>query len=150
MGAFIKYDNQKIIIKGVERLHGTKFKIMPDRIEAGSYLLLGLAHPTSKITLTNVECKYLEEVLTVIRKMGGLINIKNQSIELISPTKLNAIDVVIDIYPSFPTDLQQILTVVCTKAEETSTITDNIYVGRFSQVKELKKQAVQLIHWTIK
>ena len=90
MGAFIKYDNQKIIIKGVERLHGTTFKIMPDRIEAGSYLLLGLAHPTSKITLTNVESKYLEEVLTVIRKIGGLINIKNQSIELISPTKLNA------------------------------------------------------------
>ena len=140
MGAKIQGEGtNQIIIDGVEKLSGVSYNIMPDRIEAGSYLLLGLAHPTSKITLTNVESKYLEEVLTVIRKMGGLINIKNQSIELISPTKLKAIDVVIDIYPSFPTDLQQILTVVCTKAEETSTITDNIYVGRFSQVKELKK-----------
>lgn len=139
MGAYIKYNDKEIIIKGVEKLHGTKFKIMSDRIEAGSYLLLALAHKNSKVALTNVESKNLEAVISTIRNMGGVVNVKENSIQLISPAKINKIDTIIDIYPSFPTDLQQILTVVCTKAEGTSTIIDNIYSGRFSQVKELKK-----------
>lgn len=139
MGGYIEYNQEYIKIKGVERLHGTKFKVIYDRIEAGSYLLLGLTSKKVNMKIINVDDTYIKSILEVISKMGGHCKITKNKICLKCKSPLKGIDVIVDNYPSFPTDLQQILTVLCAKAITPSSITDNVYTNRFSQIKELKK-----------
>lgn len=142
MKVFIKIRKKEIIIDNriyFQDLKGTTFKVMADRIEAGSYLLLGIAVNQTKVTLENVEPKYLKEVLKVTKKMGGEIKKTFNKITLVSRKKLNPINLNVDTYPSFPTDLQPILSVACLKANGTSIIKDLVYPNRITHLEEIKK-----------
>lgn len=139
MGAKIKIINQQVTIEGVKKLYSTCYKTMFDRIEAGSYLLLGASFPNTKMTITNVNFKYLENIITVLEQIG--VNVKKDTYKITIKTgdKINPINVSTDIYPGFPTDLQQILTVTLLNALGTSQIIDTIFPSRISHVEELKK-----------
>lgn len=139
MGAHIEIKRDEIIIQGVKKLKGANFSIMSDRIEAGSYLLLASAIPHSHLKLQNVDIRYLEEVIKTLQKMGMCIQVEDNQIEIIHDTSLIGTTTVVDIYPHFPTDLQQILSAVCLTATSPSVIKDLVYPKRFSQVEAIQK-----------
>lgn len=138
MGASINIIGEKIKITGVKKLKGTKHQIIYDRIEAGSYLFLVGSVPHSKVTLYNIEHKHLELVIVTARKLGIKITKINNGLIVEGPEKINKTDILIGPYPFFPTDLQQILTVVLTKSES-SKIEDTIFPSRITHLKELRK-----------
>ena len=138
-GANILVFNKNIIINGVDKLNSITYKIMNDRIEACSYLLLASAVPNSNLKIKNINTMYIEEVLNTLKQMGCTINVKENEIKLISPDKLNKINLVCDIYPSFPTDLQPIVSSALLKAYGESVIIDKVYPKRISHIKEFQK-----------
>lgn len=139
MGAQIEVSRDSIRIEGVRKLKGASFTIMSDRIEAGSYLLLASAIPHTHLTLKNVDIRYLEEVVNTLRQMGVQLHIGDNQIEIINDTPLIGTTTIVDIYPHFPTDLQQILSVVCLTTTSPSIVKDLVYPNRFSQVEAIQK-----------
>ncbi len=139
MGANIKIENRQLIIQGVKKLKGIDYKIIYDRIEAGSYIFLAGSIPTSRVVIHNINIKHLEVVIVVARKLGIKITKKENSLIVEGAKKINSMDILIGAYPFFPTDLQQILTVVLTKAEGSSKIEDQIFPDRITHLKELRK-----------
>lgn len=149
MGAKITIlDNDTIEIVGVKKLNGAYFHIMSDRIEAGSYMLLAAAVDKSDIKIENVYLPHLREVIKTLQQLGVNVRENKNSIEIKKDFPLKGIQKKISFYPSFPTDLQQILTVVCTKAITPSIIMDTIYPKRVSHVAEIVKAKgnVEVIH----
>lgn len=140
MGASINFiSERKIQITGVKKLHGITYKIMPDRIEAGSYLLLALAKKNSKITINNIDLKPLKNIIDVLIMLNAKLDVKDNSITVYSPNNINGIKIKTGPYPDFPTDLQPILSTILLNATGTSEINETIYPTRDSHVKELKK-----------
>ena len=138
MGACIIIEDNKIQINGVKKLKGVNYHIIYDRIEAGSYLFLAGSIPFSKVTLHNVDHKHLEVVIVVARKIGIKITKIDNGLIVEGPEKINKTNILIGPYPFFPTDLQQILTVVLTRSD-TSKIEDAIFPDRIAHLKELRK-----------
>ena len=140
LGASIKINNNREIhIIGVNKLKGGAYKIMFDRIEAGSYLFLAASHPNSIITLTKVSPLYMQEIIRVLKQIGCFIKVYIDSIQIKTPKKLNGINLKVGPYPLFPTDLQPIVCSSLLSANSISIIEDLVYVGRNSHVNELKK-----------
>ncbi len=139
MGSRIIIKDNQIIIRERNKLHGTRFKIMADRIEAGSYMLLATAVDNAKVCLNNVDSENLKEVISVVKNMGVSVDVKKDKVKLLKNKKVYPVDVKIEPYPSFPTDLQPILSVVCTKACGISIIEDTIYPERISHIEEITK-----------
>lgn len=140
MGADIRVlNNNEIEINGVKKLNGACFKIVSDRIETGSYMLLACAVDTSDIILENVYLPHLKEIISTVRELGvEVIESKNQ-LEIIKTKHIVGIEKNISYYPMFPTDLQQILCAVLTKATTDSIIKDLVYPLRISHLKEIEK-----------
>ena len=136
-GAKIKCKNNYILITGVRCFKEINYTIMQDRIEAGSYIFLSAAYPNSMIKMKYYPYKYIKNIVEVFIKLGGKFSIKNDYMFFISPSKVNDINLTCDVYPSFPTDLQQII--CSTLLETTSVIKDLVYLYRISQINELKK-----------
>lgn len=136
-GANIKIIDKKIYLKGVKKLKETEYKVMFDRIEAGSYMLLASCFKNSILKINNINIKYLENILNVIHLLGIKIDISNDSVTIKREEKLNKLDIVINTYPSFPTDLQQILTVVLLNSG--GKIKDLIFPNRTSHIEKLKQ-----------
>lgn len=139
MGANIKVEDQQVIIVGVKKLTGTTHQNIYDRIEAGSYMLLAGVVPNSRVVLHNANLEHLELIITVLRKMGIKITKNQDSLVVEGTNKIHKANILIGPYPFFPTDLQQILTVVLTKASGTSTIEDPVFPSRIAHLKELRK-----------
>lgn len=139
MGASIKIYDDTILIKGVKELKGVEFNVISDRIEAGSYMLLACAVNTSDVTIENVDYTYLSEVIRTVEQLGANIKIYDNKVRIIKEYPIKGIYKKASYYPMFPTDLQQILTVTCLNAVTPSTIIDEVYPNRISQVKEIKK-----------
>ncbi len=140
MGANIKFlDKRKIEIKGVKKLHKTTYKVMPDRIEAGSYILLALAKPNSQIIINNVVVEHLKNIIDVVKVLNAQIEIVNNSIKVSSQETLNSIAIKTGPYPDFPTDLQPLLSTILLRGNSTSQIMETIYPTRDSHIKELKR-----------
>lgn len=137
MQAKIILINKQIHIEGVEHLIGLTSTIISDRIEAGSYLLLGCAIK-SKLQIKKAPINQLTSVFDIIKQLGVKIKIKNDVIYLSNHHKLKQVKIIADIYPAFPTDLQQILTVVCLKTNQ-SYLKDLVYPKRFSHLEEIQK-----------
>ena len=127
-----------IYIKGYRINKKVKFKIVSDRIETGSYMLLAAAIKNSNLTIKHAPVKYLDSVIEVIRQIGCHITIKKDSI-IIKGNNIKSFNLVINEYPSFPTDLQQILSVVLLNSKGESHLKDNIYPYRISHIDELRK-----------
>lgn len=139
MGVSIDIIDKQIIIKGNKKLKGTSHKIIYDRIEAGSYIYLAGAIQKSKVYIHNAPIDHLQTVIMVARKMGIIVYKKDDILVVEGNKGIKKINLLIGEYPFFPTDLQQIITVVLTKAKSSSTIEDPIFPNRIYHIKELKK-----------
>ena len=138
-GACINIINKNIIIKGVDKLKSVTYTIMGDRIEAGSYLLLASCVPCSNLIVKKVNPIYMSEVINVLKRLGCIVKVTSDEILMQSPVLLKSINEEVDAYPSFPTDLQPILSTVLLKANGESIVKDNVYKKRISHIKELNK-----------
>lgn len=139
MGAKIKGVGTDVIrIDGVDHLHGCRHTIIPDRIEAGTYLILGAAVGNG-ILIDNVIPNHLESLIAKLREMGVEIESGDDQVFVAPAQKLKAVDIKTLVYPGFPTDLQQPFTSLLTKAEGTSVVTDTIYSARFKHIDELRR-----------
>ena len=137
MQANIKIIDNKIIIKGVKKLSGASHKIIPDRIEAGSYICLAASVEKSNLLLTNINKTHLEEVLNTFKKSGLNIFNEGKDLRIIKNKVLSNMKIQADNYPDFPTDLQQPIVSTLLQANSISLIKDNIYPNRYSEVFDL-------------
>ena len=138
MGGDIKRDkNEDIIINGVLNLKDNiEIDVIPDRIEAGTFMI-GAAMSFGNITLTNVNPTHLEIVIDKLRDCGCIIEVSNNTLNIKMLKQPTSNNMVTDIYPGFPTDLQaQWMALMCV-SKGVAHITDNIYIDRFTHVAEL-------------
>ncbi|AWX58688.1 MULTISPECIES: UDP-N-acetylglucosamine 1-carboxyvinyltransferase [Brevibacillus] len=144
MGANIKGAGTDMIrIQGVERLRGCRHTIIPDRIEAGTYMIAAAA-TNGNVMVENVIPKHLESVTAKLREIGVQVVEQDDSIQVIGYDSYRSIDVKTSPYPGFPTDLQQPITTLLTLAKGSSIVTDNIYSSRFRHVDELRRMGASL------
>lgn len=140
MGAKIKVSHKKVIIKGVERLHGTSFTNIYDRIEAATFMSLVNKKSLNELTINNVNYKHLKTEIFIYKKLGYHITTKNKSLIIKAPNKYKrSINITTKPYPNFSTDNNPILTSLLISIPGTHTITETIYKERFSHVNELNK-----------
>ncbi|NMD70041.1 UDP-N-acetylglucosamine 1-carboxyvinyltransferase [Bacillus sp. DNRA2] len=139
MGANIKGAGTDVIrIDGVDHLHGCRHTIIPDRIEAGTYMILGAAVGQG-ILIDNVIPVHLESLIAKLREMGVKIEESDEQVFINPAEKLKAVDIKTLVYPGFPTDLQQPFTSLLTRAEGSAVVTDTIYGARFKHIDELRR-----------
>ncbi|MEI4790038.1 UDP-N-acetylglucosamine 1-carboxyvinyltransferase [Bacillus sp. FJAT-53060] len=145
MGAKIKGAGTDVIrIEGVESLHGCKHSIIPDRIEAGTFLIAGAAMG-DEVVLDNVIPTHLESITAKLREMGFTIETSNDQMLIVGRNEgLKPVDFKTLVYPGFPTDLQQPMTALLTKAKGTSVVTDTIYSARFKHIDELRRMGANM------
>ncbi|WP_042463619.1 UDP-N-acetylglucosamine 1-carboxyvinyltransferase [Neobacillus dielmonensis] len=139
MGAKIKGAGTDIIrIDGVESLHGCQHTIIPDRIEAGTYMIIGAAMGEG-VLVDNVIPQHLESLIAKLREMGVPVETGDDQVFVGGATKLKAVDIKTLVYPGFPTDLQQPFTTLLTRSTGSSVVTDTIYGARFKHIDELRR-----------
>ncbi|MCM3216566.1 MULTISPECIES: UDP-N-acetylglucosamine 1-carboxyvinyltransferase [Niallia] len=139
MGAKIKGAGTDVIrIDGVDRLDGCRHTIIPDRIEAGTYIIIGAAVGDG-ILIDNVIPQHLESLIAKLREMGVHIESSGDQVFVSSNPDLKPVDIKTLVYPGFPTDLQQPFTSLLTKTNGTSMVTDTIYSARFKHIDELRR-----------
>jgi len=137
MGALISgIGTSRIIIDGVESLHSANIDVIPDRIEAGTFLMAGAL--LGKITLTDVNPDHLDSVLLKLKEAGSSIETTSNSIT-IEPGHLIAVDMSTAVYPGFATDLQAQWIALMSLAKGSSMATDTVYHDRFSHTPELNR-----------
>jgi len=133
-----------ITIEGVERLHGTTYKVMPDRIETGTYLVAA-AISGGKIKVKDTDASLIEAVLAKLREAGAEITIGDGWIELdMKGKRPKAVDVTTAPYPAFPTDMQAQFSALNAIAEGTSTITETVFENRFMHIQELDRMGADI------
>lgn len=139
MGAKIKGAGTDVIrIDGVENLSGCRHTIIPDRIEAGTFMIMAAAIGNG-ILIDNVIPQHLESLIAKLREMGVNIETRDDQVYVPSSKELKAVDVKTLVYPGFATDLQQPFTALLTKVAGTSVVTDTIYSARFKHIDELRR-----------
>jgi len=144
MGANIKGVGTDIIrIEGVDKLHGCVHTIIPDRIEAGTYVIAAAAQGED-VVIDNVIPEHLESLLAKLREMGVVIEQGDEQLRITTPNKLTSVDIKTLVYPGFPTDLQQPFTTLLTKTEGTSIVTDTIYQARLKHIDELRRMNAKI------
>lgn len=137
MGAQIMGAGTDVIrIRGVSQLRGCRHSIIPDRIEAGTYMIAAAA-TNGEVIVDNVIPKHLEPVTAKLREMGVYIEEADDSILVKGKDDLRPVNIRTLPYPGFPTDLQQPFTTLLTRVPGTSLVTDSIYSSRFKHVDEL-------------
>ena len=139
IGANIEMDkNKTIIIRGVEKYHKSKYKIIPDRIECGTYMIYGAAL-ADKLTINNIITNQVRSLISIFVEMGVSMDIRKDSITIYKSENLRPVKILTGPYPAFPTDLQQIICSLLLKAKGESEIVDTIYLKRNTHIEELKK-----------
>ena len=138
MGADIEgIGTGKITVRKVDSLKGVEIHNDPDRIEAGTYMIAGVMHPESELTLTGCNADHLGNFPELLRKTGAKVDIDGTTIKVKAPQKLKPVSIKTEIYPGFPTDLQAQWATMLTQADGSSKVTDTVYFDRFSYVPEL-------------
>ena len=144
MGAKIEgAGTSNVKITGVKNLKSISYKIMPDRIEAGSLLCM-TAITGGKIKLNNCRPEHIIPVLNKLEESGCLVDKKDNSVILVAPKKLKAVDIKTMPYPGFPTDMQSVFGAMLTIAKGTSVIVENIFENRYKYMAELKKMGAKI------
>jgi UDP-N-acetylglucosamine 1-carboxyvinyltransferase len=139
MGARVRGAGSDLItIEGVERLHGARYRVMPDRIESGTFLAAAAATGGS-IRLTGARPDILDSVLEKLREAGAVIETGRDWIALKTNGTLNAVNVRTSPYPAFPTDMQAQFMALNSVARGTALVTETIFENRFMHVQELKR-----------
>ena len=132
--------SDEIIIRGTdgEMLNFKSINIIPDRIEAGTYLAAG-AITNSKITVKNIITEHLEGILIKFKEMGFSFEEKRNSLTILPTQKINPITLITAEYPGFPTDMQAQFMAIATQAEGASIIEERLFENRFMHVPELNR-----------
>jgi UDP-N-acetylglucosamine 1-carboxyvinyltransferase len=132
-----------IIIEGVSELHGAQHTVMPDRIEAGTFVMAG-AITGGDITVQGCLTDQLGTVFTKIQEMGVQLTECQDGLRVRRSAPLQAVEVKTLPYPGFPTDLQAQMMALMTVAEGTSIMTETIFEGRFQHVPELQRMGASI------
>ena len=145
MGAKIEGAGTATIrVHGVDKLHGAKHRINPDRIEAGTFLVAG-AITGGDLCVANCNPAHLGAVVARLTDAGARIdNTASDSLRVRSEGQLKAVDVSTEEYPGFPTDMQAQYMALATQCEGTSLITENIFENRFMHVQELVRMGADI------
>jgi len=145
MGAHIEGDGTATLrIRGVRSLHGAEHTIIPDRIEAGTFLVAG-AITNGDVTLTDCEPQHLEAIIAKLRQAGAAIEqIALQQLRVRGVMRLVAADVSTEEYPGFATDMQAQYMALATQAEGRSTIAETIFENRFLHALEMKRMGANI------
>ena len=144
MGAKVRGAGTDVIrIEGVDKLHGCRHFMIPDRIEAGTYLALAAAAGNG-VKIKNVIYEHLESFIAKLQEMGVNMTIREDEIEVFPSKELKAVNVMTYPYPGFATDLQQPLTPLLLMTKGTAEITDTIYAKRVNHVPELARMGADI------
>ena len=146
MGAKIRgVGTDTITIDGVKKLNGTFHEIIPDRIEAGTYLIFAAAMG-NRVVIDNVIPQHLDALISKLEEMGVDLELVNDSIVVYGRNQnLKSINIKTQTYPGFPTDLQQPLTTLMTQAIGQSSVKETIYKERFKHCAELNKMGADIL-----
>ena len=144
MGAKIKgAGSSKIKIEGVSKLKDVSYNIMPDRIEAGTFLCIAAANHTELI-LNNVNNEHLVPVIDKLEEAGCKISIKKSQIKIEAPKKIKSVNIKTMPYPGFPTDMQSVFGALLTVGKGTSIIVENIFENRYRYIQELIRMGAKI------
>ena len=144
MGANVKGAGTDIIrIKGVRKLHGTEYSIIPDQIEAGPFMCAA-AITRGDIMVQNVIPKHLEAITAKLIEMGCEVTEFDEAVRVVGKPRQKHMDIKTLPYPGFPTDMQPQITVTLALAEGTSVVTESIFENRFKYVDELSRMGCSI------
>jgi UDP-N-acetylglucosamine 1-carboxyvinyltransferase len=145
MGAKVKgAGTDTIVIEGVERLTGTEYNVLPDRIETGTFLVAG-AISGGHVRVRDTDASLVDSVLVKLRDAGAHIEIGEDWIELdMQGRRPKAVDIHTAPYPAFPTDMQAQFTAMNCVAEGVGTITETLFENRFMHVQEMKRMGADI------
>ena len=130
-------------IQGVSKLHGARYRINPDRIEAGTFLLAG-AISGGDLIVDGCDPSHLSALLAKMEQCGVRMDVGKEHIRVRSEGKLKAADISTEEYPGFPTDMQAQYMALATQAEGTTIVTENIFENRFMHVQELNRMGANI------
>ncbi len=137
MGADIMGAGTGVIkIRGVDSLHGTNYSIIPDQIEAGTYMTAAVA-TGGDVLVTNVTPKHLESIIAKLRETGAEITEYDESVRVVMNSRPKKCNVKTMPHPGFPTDMQPQIATLLTVAEGTSIVTEGVWDSRFRYVDQL-------------
>ncbi len=144
MGAIIDVmTDRTIVITGVEKLHGTKHSVIPDRLEAASFACAAIA-TKGDITILDARQEDMITFLNSIRLIGADYEILDKGIRFFYKGKLKPIFIETDVHPGFMTDWQPPFTILLTQVDGVSTIHETVYENRFGYISELKKMGAEI------
>jgi UDP-N-acetylglucosamine 1-carboxyvinyltransferase len=144
MGAKIEgAGTRRVIIEGVPALHGAEHTVIPDRIEAGTFLVAG-AICGQGVTVKRVEPEHVRSVTDALARCGFPINIADHSISISPNGEAKALELTTEPYPGFPTDMQAQMCALLSTSDGISVVTENIFPQRYMHVAELKRMGAQM------
>ncbi|MDZ7807198.1 MAG: UDP-N-acetylglucosamine 1-carboxyvinyltransferase [Gracilimonas sp.] len=145
MGAKIEgIGTDTLTIRAVDELKGIEVSNDPDRIELGTFMILGAMAPGTELTLTGCNPEHLGSFTKKLKETGTSVEIDGTTIEVKAPKSLKSVSIKTQIYPGFPTDLQAQWATMMTQADGESKVTDTVYFDRFSYVPELTRLGADL------
>jgi len=144
MGCNIKWIAKRTVkIEGVIKVNELNYQVMPDRIEAGTYLIAA-ALTEGKLRVTGIDSKIIKTEINILKKIGAKIIQKKNEIVIQGSKKINNINIKTSPYPGFPTDLQAQVMVLLCKANKKSYIKEEIFENRFMHVAELNRMGAKI------
>ncbi|MGO4212896.1 UDP-N-acetylglucosamine 1-carboxyvinyltransferase, partial [Terriglobus sp. YAF25] len=144
MGAQIEGAGSSTIkVKGVDKLHGARHRINPDRIEAGTFLIAG-AITGGDLNVDSCNPEHLGAVIGKLESAGARIDVGRESVRVRSEGHLKPVDISTEEYPGFPTDMQAQYMALATQCDGTSIVTENIFENRFMHVQELNRMGANI------
>jgi len=144
MGARIEGAGTSTIrVKGVEKLKGARHRIIPDRIEAGTFVLAG-ALTGGDLIVAGCDPRHLTALLQKLEEVGVKVKIASDSVRVMAQDSIRAADIATEEYPGFATDLQAQYMALATQAEGTSIVTENIFENRFLHAQELVRMGANI------
>jgi UDP-N-acetylglucosamine 1-carboxyvinyltransferase len=144
MGARIEgAGTQTIRVHGVAKLHGARHRIIPDRIEAATFIVAA-ALTGGDLVVSACEASHLGSLLQKLEECGVTLRVNGESIRVMGDAPLKAADVITEEYPGFPTDMQAQFMALATQADGTSIVTENIFENRFMHAQELVRMGANI------
>ena len=144
MGAKIKgAGSNQIEIEGVKKLKDVSYNIMPDRIEAGTFLCLA-AMTNANMKLKGIEVEHITPIIHKLEETGCVFKIDKNELEIQGPKRMKAVDIKTMPYPGFPTDMQSIFATSLVTAKGTSMIVENIFENRYKYTQELTRMSAKI------
>ena len=144
MGADIKGAGTDVIrIKGVNELVGCNYSVIPDQIEAGTFMIAAAA-TKGDVTITNIIPKHLESISAKLIEMGAIVEEGDDSVRVTVDNELRGVNVKTAPYPGFPTDVQQPMSVLLSITKGRSLVTESIWENRHKHTDELKKMGAMI------